>query len=123
MKKILIADDKAHIRELVAATIGSGQYEIFEASDGEEALQIAQREHPDLLLLDIGMPRMDGFEVCRILKGEPETASIHIIMVTAYGLDEHREKGLAAGANDYFVKPFSPTALLDKITEVLEGSD
>lgn len=123
MKKILIADDKAHIRELVATTIGSGQYEIFEASDGEEALQIAQREHPDLLLLDIGMPCLDGFEVCRILKGEPETASIHIIMVTAYGLDEHREKGLAVGADDYFTKPFSPTALLDKITDVLEGSD
>jgi DNA-binding response OmpR family regulator len=123
MKKILIADDKVHIRELVATTIGSGQYEIFEASDGEQALQLARKEKPELLLLDIGMPRLDGFEVCRILKSDPGTASIYIIMVTAYGLEEHREKGLAVGADDYFVKPFSPTALLDRITEVLEGND
>ncbi len=123
MKKILIADDKAHIRELVATTIGSGQYEIFEAGDGEQALKIARKEKPELLLLDIGMPRLDGFEVCRILKSDPGTASIYIIMVTAYGLEEHREKGLAVGADDYFVKPFSPTALLDRITEVLEGND
>jgi DNA-binding response OmpR family regulator len=123
MKKILIADDKAHIRELVATTIGSGQYEIFEAGDGEQALKIAMEEKPELLLLDIGMPRLDGFEVCRILKSDPGTASIHIIMVTAYGLEEHRERGLAVGADDYFVKPFSPTALLDRITKVLEGND
>jgi two-component system alkaline phosphatase synthesis response regulator PhoP len=123
MKKILIADDKAHIRELVATTIGSGQYEIFEAGDGEQALKIAREEKPELLLLDIGMPRLDGFEVCRILKSDPGTASIHIIMVTAYGLEEHRERGLAVGADDYFVKPFSPTALLDRITKVLEGND
>jgi DNA-binding response OmpR family regulator len=120
MKKILIADDKVHIRELVAATIGTEQYELFEARDGEETLELAKRLKPDILLLDIGMPLMDGFEVCRLLKSAPETASIHIIMITAYDEEEHRKKGMAAGANDYFAKPFSPTALLDKITDLLE---
>jgi DNA-binding response OmpR family regulator len=120
MKKILIADDNDHIRELVATTIGTGQYELFEASNGEEALATAKQVKPEILLLDIGMPRMDGFDVCRELKSDPETASIHIIMLTAYGQEKDREKGKAAGADDYFVKPFSPTELLDKITEVLK---
>jgi DNA-binding response OmpR family regulator len=120
MKKILIADDNDHIRELVATTIGTGQYELFEARNGEEALTTARRVKPEILLLDIGMPLIDGFDVCRELKSAPETASIYIIMLTAYGQEEDMEKGKAAGADDYFVKPFSPTALLDKITEVLK---
>jgi CheY-like chemotaxis protein len=120
MKKILIADDRAHIRELVSATIGQGQYELFEARDGEEALTLARKVKPDILLLDIGMPLIDGFEVCRLLKTDPETSSIHIIIITAYGQEEYRKKGKDAGADEYFAKPFSPTALLDKIVEVLE---
>ena len=119
MKKILIADDEAHIRELVAATLGSEKYEIFEASNGKEALNEARSIAPDLVLLDVGMPVMDGIEVCRLLKEAPETTSIRIIMLTAYGQDSDREHGATAGADDYFVKPFSPTALLDKVHEIL----
>lgn len=121
MKKILIADDRKHIRELVSAIIGPEQYEIFEAGDGMEALEIAKRERPALLLLDLAMPYLDGFEVCRVLKSDPETAGTHIIIITAYGQDEYREKARTAGADDFFAKPFGPTELLERIREVLEG--
>ncbi len=120
MKKILIADDEEHIRTLVATTIGLGQYDVIEASDGEEALNMAKSEAPDLMLLDVGMPMMIGFEVCKKLKSDPSTASIYIIMLTSFVQEEDKQLGRDAGANDYFEKPFSPTALLDKIAETLK---
>lgn len=121
MKKILIADDEAHIRELVATTLGIEQYEIYEAKNGKEALDKAREIVPDLMLLDVGMPIMDGIEVCRQLKAEPATDGIHIIMLTAYGQSDDKAQGTLAGADDYFIKPFSPTALLDKIHDILKG--
>ncbi|MEE9613906.1 MAG: response regulator [Thermodesulfobacteriota bacterium] len=120
MKKILIVDDEDHIRALVSATIGIGTYEVFEAKNGDEAIEVARREKPDLIFLDIGMPRMDGFEVCRRLREDPVTSSAHITILTAYGQDEDKKRSTEVGADDYFIKPFSPTALLDKVTDVLE---
>lgn len=119
MKKILIVDDEAYVRELVKATLSASNYMVFTAMDGEEALEVAKKEMPDLMLLDIEMPKKDGYEVCRQLKSDSKTSHIHIIMLTAYGQKKNMEKGREVGANDYFVKPFSPTALLDKINEVL----
>jgi CheY-like chemotaxis protein len=119
MGRILIADDDPDVRTLVAVTLGDSQT-ILEAADGLEALHLARKEVFDLVLLDVMMPRMDGFEACRQLKGDPLTMNIPVIMLTARGTREDLERGREAGADDYFVKPFSPIALLDKIAQVLE---
>jgi two-component system alkaline phosphatase synthesis response regulator PhoP len=90
------------------------------ASNGTEALQMARTEKPNLLLLDIMMPDgPDGLEVCRILKNDPATADINIVMLTSKGQDWDLESGYEAGANDYFVKPFSPLELIQKVEQVL----
>jgi len=119
MYRIMIVDDDPEIRTLVAVTLGDG-HTILEAADGVEALYLARKEAFDLVLLDVMMPRMDGFEACRQLKGDPLTMNTPVIMLTARGTREDLEMGREAGADDYFVKPFSPTALLDKVTQVLE---
>ena len=120
MKKILVVDDQPEVRELVSVTLEVGPYQILAASSGEEALAVARQELPQLMLLDVMMPAgPDGLEVCRQLKSDPATASITIVMLTSKGQDWDREAGFEAGANDYFVKPFSPLELIQKVEEVL----
>lgn len=120
IKIILLADDEEPVRALVAATIrDDSRYKILEAKDGMEALEIARREKPDIILLDIMMPKMDGFEVCRQLKSDPRTSGISIIMLTALAQNTDKGKAKEVGANGYFAKPFSPTALIKKLEEVL----
>ena len=119
MKKILVADDDPTIRLLVNATLRRDTYTLMEAVDGQQTLQVARTEHPDLILLDVGMPLMDGFEVCRQLKSDPETGRIHIVMLTARAQEAERRRGDAVGADGYFTKPFSPLALLNTISDVL----
>ena len=119
-KKVLLADDEVMIRTLIAATLEFDErYQVLVARDGEEALTTAQREKPDLVLLDIMMPERNGYEVCRALRGDLETAHIKVIMLTALAQESDRSKALEAGADDYFTKPFSPRALLEKVEEVL----
>lgn len=118
MRTLLIADDESGIRSLVKMTLQREQYEILEASDGEEALSLARIHHPELVLLDVMMPGLTGFEVCRALKDDPATAGATVVMLSAKAQDSDRAEGLAAGADDYFTKPFSPIALLRKIDEV-----
>ena len=119
MYRILIADDDPEIRTLVAVTLGDS-HTILEATDGVDALDLARKEDIDLVLLDVMMPRMDGFEACRQLKRDPKTMHTPVIMLTARGTREDLDRGTEAGADDYFVKPFSPIALLDKVGQVLE---
>jgi len=119
MYRILIVDDDPDIRTLVAVTLGDS-HAIMEAADGVDAISLARKEAFDLVLLDVMMPRMDGFEACRQLKGDPLTMNTPVIMLTARGTREDLDRGKEAGADDYFVKPFSPIALLDKIAQVLE---
>jgi len=119
MKKILIADDHAEVVELVRVTLEGEDYEIVDASNGKEALKKVRLEKPDLVLLDVVMPKMDGFEVCRKLKKDPQTKEIPIIMLTAKAQEVEKEKGREVGASDYITKPFSPSALLTKIEEIL----
>ncbi|MCK4486478.1 MAG: response regulator [Desulfobacterales bacterium] len=119
MKKILIVDDEEKVRKLVEVTLSVGDLEILHASSGDEALKVARKTRPDIILLDIMMPgRLDGFDVCRVLKKDPDTKDIYIIMLTAKGQQADKQRGLASGANDYFVKPFSPMELMDKIDKV-----
>ena len=122
MKKILIVDDRLEVRELVEVTLRVKDYQILQASSGEEALEMVKADKPDLILMDIMMPGgMDGLEATRIIKNDPETKDCSLIMLTAKGQKIDREKGIEAGADDYFVKPFSPLDLIKKVEEVLGG--
>ena len=121
MKKILIVDDQPQIRELVAITLQLSSYQILLAENGQRAIEIAQTEHPDVILLDVMLDSsdLDGLEVCRRLKKNPATEDIPIVLLTAHGQMSDIEAGKAAGADDYFIKPFSPIALMKKIEAVL----
>src|SRR4051794_18898724 len=118
-KTVLLADDDPGLRSLVEATLGGEEFRLLHAADGQESLEIARRELPDLILLDVNMPKLNGLEVCRMLKSEAATADIKIVMLTASGSESDRTRGRAVGADDYFVKPFSPVALLNKVYELL----
>ena len=122
MNKVLIADDDAAVRAVVRATLVEDAYEIVEAADGEDALERAREHLPDLMLLDVMMPRRSGIDVCRALKSDPRTAGIIVVMLTGRSLEEERAAGLDLGADDYFTKPFSPVALLRRVEDVLHGS-
>ena len=121
MKKILIVDDQIEVRELVQVTLEIGDYQILTAANGQEAVEVAQTEHPDIILMDIMMPgsEVDGLEACRRLKANPATAGIIIVMLSAKGQEADLEAGKRAGADDYFIKPFSPIALIEKVEEVI----
>lgn len=120
MKKILIVDDQPAVIELVSVTLEIGPYQMLTATSGTEALEIATKELPELILLDVQMPGgMDGLEVCRRLKSNEATKGITIVMLTAKGQEWDREAGKDAGADDYFVKPFSPLALMKMVEEVM----
>jgi CheY-like chemotaxis protein len=120
MKKILIVDDVSELRELVGKTLGRENCKILEAGNGEEAIKIAKAELPDLIMMDIMMSgTVDGLEATRILKKDPRTKDCKIVMLTAKGQPADIEDGVQAGADDYFVKPFSPLELMRKVDEIL----
>ena len=119
MKKILIVDDQLEIRDLVEVTLQSGDYQVFQGASGEEAIFIAKREKPDLIIMDVMMPgAIDGLEATRIIKSHPDTQACTVVMLSGQSLDEDRQKGISAGADDYFIKPFSPLQLIKKVQEV-----
>ena len=120
MKKILIVDDQIEVRELVEITLRSGDYKILQAKNAQEAVEIAEAEKPDLVIMDIMMPGdMDGLQATRILKESPQTKDTKIIMLTAKGQKTDFDEGIRAGADGYFVKPFSPLDLIRKVEEVI----
>ena len=118
-RTVLLADDDPGLRRLVGATLGSEHFNLLSAADGEETLSVARQRLPALILLDINMPSRNGLEVCRLLKADPTTSHIKIVMLTASGSDIDRTRAIDASADDYFVKPFSPIALLDKVYALL----
>ncbi len=120
MKTILLADDEAHLRTLVRTTLDDPAYRILEAADGISALELARKEHPDLLVLDWMMPGMSGIDVATALRQDPATAHIPIIMLTAKGQEKDKEQERILRLSAYLVKPFSPLELLEKVQEVLE---
>jgi two-component system, OmpR family, phosphate regulon response regulator PhoB len=121
LKKLLIADDELGIRRLVRMTLESDQYEIIEAADAQEALGMARAHRPELVLLDVMMPKGTGFDVCRALKQDPETRDITVVMLTARSQKSDVAEGEGAGADDYFTKPFSPVHLVRKVDQILEN--
>src|SRR5207302_9825522 len=112
MPTILIADDEASIVELVRVTLEDERIQVVEALDGETALALAETHRPDLVLLDVNLPDMSGLEVCAQLRRDPRLASMKIVMLTAAAQADDVRRGLAAGADHYLTKPFSPLRLL-----------
>ncbi|MGE4286875.1 MAG: response regulator [Phycisphaerae bacterium] len=118
-EKILVIEDEADVRELLKFNLESRGYDVETCSDGRMALEAARRNHPDLILLDLMLPGVDGFTICKRIKGETDTASIKVIMLTARDDENDIVKGLELGADDYITKPFSPKILMARINTVL----
>lgn len=118
--KVLVADDSSTVRRLVAARLRADGYEVIEADDGQAALLLALSEHPDLIVLDKVMPKLDGFEVVRLLRARPETAKLPIIMLTERAGEEDVLDGLDLGVDEYMPKPFSPRELSLRVRRALD---
>lgn len=118
-KRILVVDDEMYIVNILDFTLGSEGFKVVSAANGEEALRKALEITPDLIVLDVMMPKIDGYEVCRALKAKEETKHIPVILLTAKDRDADREKGREVGAELYMTKPFSPTRLLEEVRALL----
>ena len=119
MAKILIAEDEPDIRELVAFMLRFAGHEVLAASNGEEALQTATREIPDLILMDVRMPRMTGYDACRAMKANPDLHDVPVVFLSAKGQEAEIQTGLDAGAEEYLLKPFSPDELTSRVSSIL----
>jgi two-component system alkaline phosphatase synthesis response regulator PhoP len=120
VKKILVADDESHILHVVSLKLRNAGFEVLTAADGQEALELAQSEHPDLLITDYHMPQLSGLELCQKLKQDPGTAKIPAIMLTARGYQLDLKDTEGSGILRMLSKPFSPRHLLTTVNEVLE---
>jgi two-component system cell cycle response regulator DivK len=118
-KRILVVEDQEDNRQILRDLLGNAGYELIEAADGEQALIAYAKQRPDLILMDIQLPVMDGYETTRRIRADPESRAIPIIAVTSYALAGDEAKALAAGCNSYITKPYSPRALLAKVREHL----
>jgi DNA-binding response OmpR family regulator len=117
--KILVVDDEPFICRSLTFVLKKGNYDVLEARNGEEALKSIREHRPDLVFLDVMMPKIDGFQVTQEVRADPLLDGIKIILLTAKGQECDREIGKAAGANDYMTKPFSPSKILDRAREIL----
>jgi CheY-like chemotaxis protein len=121
MARILIAEDERDIRELVTISLrGLGGFDVSQATNGVEAVERARAEHPDLILMDVRMPKLTGYEACRQLKESPETQDIPIVFLSAKGQESEIQKGLTAGAVQYILKPFAPDELVREVRSLLK---
>jgi len=122
MAKILIAEDERDIRELITFTLELAGYQVIPTCDGEEALIAAKKEIPDLIVLDIRMPRMTGYDACVQIKSDMKTKHIPVVFVSAKGQEGEVKTGLDMGASDFLIKPFSPTQLIEVVQTVLRST-
>jgi DNA-binding response OmpR family regulator len=118
-KRILVVDDEADVRELVVYRLRRSGYDVVEASHGEEALRLALAEAPDLVVADVMMPRVDGYELTRRLRADEATRNIPVILLTAKAQEADVSQGFNAGADDYLKKPFNPDELVARVRAVL----
>ena len=120
MAKILIAEDERDIRDLIEFTLRYAGHDVVSAANGAEAVALAPKARPDLILMDVRMPRMTGYEACRVLKDIDETRDVPIVFLSAKGQESEMNIGLDAGAYDYILKPFAPDQLTLRIAEILK---
>jgi two-component system alkaline phosphatase synthesis response regulator PhoP len=118
-KRILVVDDEKYILNILDFSLGGEGFDVITAANGEEALTKSVDLHPDLIVLDVMMPKIDGFEVCRALKTKSDTKDIPIVILTAKDRDEDRKKGEEVGVDRYMTKPFSPGRLVELVHELL----
>jgi len=119
-KKILIAEDEEDILELLSTILGDfGDYEILYARDGEETLRIARVDNPDIILLDIQLPKLNGYEVCKLVKSDPTMSQTKVLMISGMAQNSDWQKAREAGADSYIIKPFSSIELVEKVEELL----
>lgn len=119
MAKIVIADDERDIRDLITFTLKFAGYDVIPTANGEEAYQAAMTNIPDLVLLDVRMPRMTGYEACQCIKANASTRSIPVVFLSAKGQESEVKTGMEAGAEEYILKPFSPDQLIARVKEIL----
>ena len=119
--KVLVVDDEPFICRSLSFVLRKDNYEVFEARNGEEALRLIEEHRPDLVFLDVMMPKISGFEVTERVRQNPELQGMKIILLTAKGQDSDRERGEVVGADDYMTKPFSPTKILERARQILGG--
>ena len=117
--KILVVDDEIYIVHILDFSLGMEGYEVITALDGEQALERMKTERPDLVVLDIMMPKLDGYEVCRAVKSNPATKNVPVILLSAKGRNVDQKMGFDVGADDYITKPFSPRKLVERINKLL----
>ena len=120
---VLLCDDEEVLRHLVRATLDNGEYEIVEAADGDESLELARSRRPDLIVLDMMMPGRSGLEVLRELRQDPALSRTPVIMLTARARQADQEEATAAGADRYLAKPFSPLELISVVEDLLERGE
>jgi DNA-binding response OmpR family regulator len=118
-RTVLVVDDEPFICRSLSFVLRKDNYHVLEARNGEEALAAIRQHKPDLVFLDVMMPKINGFEVTRMVKSDPDLANVKIILLTAKGQDSDRETGVQAGADDYMTKPFSPTKILERARQML----
>ena len=123
MAKILIAEDERDIRDLITFTLRFAGYEVTATTDGEEAYETAQRILPDLILLDVRMPGMNGYDACKKIKANDKTQHIPVVFLSAKGQEAEVQTGIDAGAAEYIVKPFSPDQLTERVQAILENHE
>ncbi len=123
VQKILVVDDEPNIVLSLEFLMKQAGFQVRTAADGEAALEAMADDRPDLVLLDVMMPRKDGYEVCQAIRENPAWREVRIIMLTAKGREVEREKGLALGADDYIIKPFATQEVVEKVQELLVDSD
>lgn len=119
MAKILIAEDERDIRDLITFTLRFAGHEVLGTSNGEEALETALKEVPDLILLDVRMPRMTGYEACKQIKANKKTGHIPVVFLSAKGQESEVQAGMEAGAQEYILKPFAPEQLVERVKTLL----
>jgi len=119
-KKVLIAEDEPDIRALVVYSLQFAGYTVIEALNGKEAIALAEREQPDLILLDVRMPAMSGYEACAVLRAQESTREIPVVFLSARGQETEIKHGLELGAEEYILKPFGPDELNQRVGSILE---
>lgn len=121
MARILVAEDERDIRELINFTLMFAGHQVTLAANGEEAVTLAGQIKPDLILMDVRMPRMTGYEACRAMKAQPDLQPIPVVFLTAKGQDEEMQMGREVGAHAYILKPFAPDDLTRRVKDILQA--